>query len=172
MTMHVTPSIVRIAGPEDKKEAWRLLMQAHSDNGLFPLAPQKVEWFLNRALYPHCISPDDTGTRGVIGVIGAQGALEGLVFVTIEEYWYSTEKYLNEMLVYVDPACRKSNHAKALIEWMREQVKVTGLPLMTGIVTNKRTEAKCRLYQRMLPKAGEFYVVMPSSSASFASVTT
>lgn len=156
--MSETPSIVRVAGPEDHREIWRLFLQGHRENGMFELAPEKVQWFMTRALAPHTIAPDDTGPRGVIGVIGPVGALEGLVFITIGTYWYSNDRHLEEFLVFVDPECRKSNHAKALVEWMKEQSTLTGLPLMTGIISNDRTEAKCRLYRRMLPKVGEFFL--------------
>lgn len=160
----MTESIVRTAGPEDYQEVWRLFLQNHKENGLFEIAPQKVQWLLNRVLFPEAIPPGDTGTRGVIGVIGPVGALEALVFVTISEYWYSLQKHIAECTVYVDPECRKSGHAVALVQWMKDQTEVTGLPLLTGIVSNHRTEAKCRLYRRMLPKVGELFMISPNGS--------
>lgn len=161
-------SIVRIAGPEDHKEIWRLFLMGHRENGLFTLAPDRVEYFIQRVLHPEMIPLGDTGPRGVIGVIGPVGSLEALVFVTIGGFWYSDEKHLEEFIVYVDPECRKSNHAHALIQWMKDQVEITKLPLLTGIVSNTRTEAKCRLYRRMLPKIGEFYFVSPKGGMAIA----
>lgn len=157
-------SSVRTATPDDMQEVWRLFLQGHKENGLFTLAPEKVQWFINRALYPELIQPGDTGSRGAIGVIGQTGSLEGLVFVTIGSYWYSHDKHIEEFIVYVDPECRKSGHAAALVQWMKDQVEITGLPLMTGIISNERTEAKCRLYRRMLPKIGEFFYLGPKGS--------
>lgn len=151
-------STVRLAGPDDYGEIWRLFLQGHNENGLSTLSPQKVQWFLNRALFPQAIPTGDLGTRGVVGVIGPVGALEAVVFVTIGEFWYTDDKHLEEFLVYVDPEYRKSDHADALIRWMKQQSDITGLPLLTGIVSNHRTEAKCRLYRRSLPKAGEFFL--------------
>lgn len=156
--MTTAPSIVRVAGPADRQEVWRLFLQGHKENGLFELAPEKVDWFITRMLQPEIIPPWDTGPRGTIGVIGPVGSLEGLVFLTIGGFWYSHERHLEEMIVYVDPECRKSQHAKALVEWMKQQSVETGLKLFTGIVSNTRTEAKCRLYGRLLPKVGEFFV--------------
>jgi GNAT superfamily N-acetyltransferase len=161
-----SPSIVRVAGPKDYDEVWRLLMASYAENALFTLAEDKVRWFLNRIIYPETIPPDDTGTRGVIGVIGPVGDLEGLVFITIGTYWYTYDKNLEEYMVYVDSRHRRSEHAKALVKWMASQVEATGLPLVTGILSTHRTEAKCRLYQRMMPKMGEFFVVFPKSSQS------
>lgn len=168
--MTSTPSVVRPAGPDDHKEIWRLFLMGHNENGMFTLAPDKVEFFLQRVLYPDLIPDGDLGPRGVIGVIGPVGALEGLVFLTIGTYWYSHDKHLEEFLVYVDPECRQSGHAHALVQWMKDQVEATKMPLMTGIVSNHRTEAKCRLYRRMLPKVGEFFLLMPKGS--MATVTS
>lgn len=160
-----SPSVVRIATPEDGQEIWRLFLQGHKENGIFTLAPEKVQWFLNRVLYPETIPIGDTGPRGVIGVIGPVGSLEALVFLTIGSYWYSDDLHLEEYIIYTDPEHRKSHHVQALIAWMKNQVELTGLPLVTGIISNVRTEAKCRLYRRMLPKIGEFFYLGPKGSS-------
>jgi GNAT superfamily N-acetyltransferase len=167
------PSIVRVARPDDRQEIWRLFLQGHRENGQFTLAPEKVDYFLNRALFPDAIPEWDTGPRGAIGVIGDVGALEALVFVTIGTYWYSHDRHLEEFIVYVDPECRKSTHARALVAWMKQQSDFTGLPLVTGIISNHRTEAKVALYERMLPRVGAFFLYgskgsVHSSSAAFA----
>lgn len=165
-------SIVRIATPIDRDELWRLFLQAHSENGIFPLAADKVEYILMRCLYPDMIPLGDFGPRGTIGVIGPPGKLEGMVLLTINEYWYTRQKHLEEMLVYVDTKHRKSHHAKSLIKWLKEQAEVTGLPLLTGVISNKRTEAKCALYGRMLPKIGEFYLYKGRANGHDATATT
>jgi GNAT superfamily N-acetyltransferase len=157
------PSTIRIAGPNDFEEVWRLLLLGYDENALFRLSEKKAQWFVRRALSPHTIPPGDTGTRGVIGVIGSMGALEGLAFLTIGSYWYTEEHNIEEFIVFVDPDHRKSNHAKALISWMSQQPDEVGLPLITGILSNTRTEAKCRLYSRLMPKAGEFFLVKPKN---------
>jgi hypothetical protein len=168
-------SIVRIAKPEDKMEVWRLFRQGHAENGQFNLAPQKVDFFLNRALSPDSISPLDDGPRGAIGVIGPAGALEAIAFVIFGSYWYSDERHLEELLVYVDPAHRKSRHAIALVNWMKFQSDLTGLPLVTGIISNERTAAKVALYDRLLPRIGAFFLYngkggssVRTSSAAYA----
>lgn len=170
--MTTTPSIVRVAGPADHKEIWRLFLMGHKENGIFTLAPEKVDYFLQRTLHPELIPEGDTGPRGVIGVIGPVGSLEGLVFLTIATYWYSHELHLEDFLVYVDPECRKSHHAEALVKWMKSQVEATKIPLMVGIVSNHKTEAKCRLYRRMLPKIGELFLLTPSGATMSPGLTT
>ena len=166
------PSIVRTARAEDHMEVWRLFLQGHKENGTFTLAPEKVDWFLQRALNPHLIPEWDTGVRGAIGVIGDIGRLEALAFVCLGTFWYTHDRHLEEYIVYVDPECRRSFHARALIKWMKEQGDRTKLPLLTGVISNERTKAKTDLYGRLLPKVGEFFLYtgnsVQSSSASCA----
>lgn len=147
-----------------------MFLQGHRENGKFNLAPEKVDWFLSRALHPEAIPEWDTGPRGAVGVIGDVGSLEALVFVMIDTYWYSHDRHLNEYLVYVDPECRRSYHARSLIEWMKTQSDLTGLPLLTGIVSTHRTEAKVRLYERLLPRAGAFFLYGTKSVSSSSAV--
>lgn len=165
-------SIVRVAKPEDHQEVWRLLLQGHQENGCFTLAPDKVEYFIQRALHPDMIPPWDAGPRGAIGVIGPVGRLEGLVFVMIGEYWYSRDKHLEEYIVYVDPECRRSWHARALIQWMKDQSLALNIPLVTGVISNERTKAKCDLYNRSLPKVGEFFMFNAKGAVALSSASS
>lgn len=170
----VTQSIVRVATGADYIEVWRLFLQGHRENGQFELAPEKADWHIKRALYPELIQPWDTGFRGIIGVIGEVGKLEGVVFVSISSFWYTNARHIEEFIVYVDPECRRSFHARALINWMKDHVESAQMPLVTGVISNTRTEAKVALYERMLPKIGAFFLLHPkdsiraSSSSAFA----
>jgi GNAT superfamily N-acetyltransferase len=160
-----SPSVVRLATPADSQELWRLVLQLHNENGMFPLSAGKVQWLMSRALYPEMIPPGDVGPRGIVGVIGPVGALEAIVVLLIGQHWYSEEHHLEEIAVHTDPEHRKSNHAKAIIQWMKDQADNTGMSLLTGVMSNHRTEAKCRLYRRMLPKIGEFFMITPKGTS-------
>lgn len=167
------PSIVRVAKLDDRQEIWRLFLQGHRENGMFSLAPEKVDFVLSRALSPEAIPPWDMGPRGAVGVIGDVGKLEALVLIMLDSYWYTNDRHLGEYLVYVDPECRRTYHARSLVDWMKAQSDRTHLPLLTGIVSTHRTEAKVRLYQRMLPRVGAFFLYgndhsVRSSSAAVA----
>jgi GNAT superfamily N-acetyltransferase len=159
-------SIVRIARPEDHGEIWRLFLQAHHENGLFPYAADKVEWIIQRAIAPWLIPAWDAGVRPVIGVIGDVGALEAILLISPGEFWYTREKHLEEYLVYVDPECRRTFHARALIKWMKEQSNRAAVPLLTGVISTVKTKTKCELYGRMIPKVGEFFLHVPHSVQS------
>src|SRR5215475_972750 len=162
-------SLVRVADAADRPEVLRLIVQGHEESGVFPIDLNCLNWWLTRILQPELLSPLDVDPRGVIGVIGNPERLEGLAFLVIGRLWYSAERHLEEFLVYVDPLCRHSNHSKALIEWMKEQSRLTGLQLLTGIFSlQPRTEAKVRLYERYLPKAGAFFCFNPLTQSSSA----
>ncbi len=152
------PSVVRIATVNDKDEIWRLLLQGYKDNGIFTLDPLKVEHLINRAVYADQIPPWDSGPRAHIGVIGKEGNLEAIVFLLIASFWYSSDLHLEELIVFVDPEHRKSEHAKSIISWMKKTASALGIPLLTGIISKDRTAAKIRLYDRYLPRIGAFYL--------------
>lgn len=154
-------TVVRVAKIQDFDEVWRLFLLAYDENAFLPLAAEKAAWHLKRALEPEKIHPWDTGMRGVIGVVGPTGALEAGVFLGIGCFWYTDIHHLEEYVLLVDPNHRRSDHAKTLVLWMKQQVQKVNMPLITGILSNHRTEAKCRLYGRLLPKSGEFFVVKP-----------
>lgn len=163
--MEASPSVVRLAKPQDYAEVARLFMQDHNENAIFAIDFAKIDWLLCRLLRPELIAQADTGTRGLMGVIGPEGALEAVVAVIISSPWYSSEMVLNDLVMYVDPNYRHSGHAKALIEWMKYQSTITGIPLISGVVTKERTEAKVRLFQRQMPtKLGAFFLHDPKAS--------
>lgn len=164
---------VRVAGQDDVQEIFRLFLQGHRENGLFPYDLDKVYWWISRMVAPEHIPEWDTGPRGVIGVIGEPNNLEGLAFLTIGCFWYTNHRHLEEFIVYVDPKYRRNphgkQHGKALINWMKQQSLLTGMPLLTGVLSTHRTEAKVRMYEQMLPKAGAFFCFDPVSAVTTGS---
>lgn len=168
--LHLQPT-VRVAGPADEQEVIRLLLLSHAENGLQKASNAKVLMYVKRYLWPHLIPDNDMGPRGCFGVIGRVGALEAVVMLTIGNYWYSDEKHLEEYLVFVDPNFRQGDvrHGTLLIEWAKKQARDCSLKLITGIMTNNRTEAKCRLYRRKLTKIGEFFMYNGSEEPDFNS---
>lgn len=161
-------SVVRIATAADHLEAWRLLLQDYNEGEMgkmFKLAPEKIDWLLRRLLQPELISETDTGTRGIIGVIGPVGALEAIAAIIVATPWFSHDMVLNDPVVYVDPNYRKSHHFRTLIEWTKGQSAVTGIPLISGVLSRERTEGKVRLYQRVMPeKIGAYFLYDPKAS--------
>lgn len=166
MTVIVSPSTVRIARPDDHQELWRMMLSAHTENGLFTLSPEKVEFLLQRSLNPQAIHPMDQGPRGTIGVIGTPKQLEAFCWVLIGQFWYSNDYHIEELIAYVDPEFRHSDHSKALIDWMKSLADEMKIPVLTGVMSNFRTEAKVRLYKRHLPPIGAFFLYPNANGAN------
>ena len=53
---------------------------------------------------------------------------------------------------------RKSQHAKDLINFSKWVAEQFGMPLLMGILSNDRTEAKIRLYQRHIHHCGALFI--------------
>lgn len=159
-----SPSIVRKAVPQDRGEIWRLFRLHAEENALGALAQDKVDWYLNRFLDPRGVAPDDAGPRGMVGVIGSPSALEASIMLVLGAPWYSDEIMLDDCMNFVDPAHRRSDHAKALIAYAKRLVdqvreKHPSFKMTLGIVSTDRTEAKIRLYQRQqLQPVGALFV--------------
>lgn len=128
---------------------------------MLPISERKVDYYIERLLNPENIAANDSGPRGLIGVIG-QKRLEGAIMLSFGSTWYSEEINMEEYLNFVDPDHRNSNHAKTLISYakhMVDQLRLTyqDLKLMIGVLSTNRTAAKVRLYERQLTAAGAFF---------------
>lgn len=158
--MMTSQSIVRKALPEDRKGVWELFRLLHEENGVFSLSEHKLNWLLDRILYPEKISESDTGTRGFMGVIGPVGSPEGFILMVLGSFWYSDDIILEEYANFVHPEHRRSKHAKMLLSYGRHLADEVGIPMVIGIISNIRTAAKVHLYRRQLklPEAGVFFV--------------
>lgn len=151
-------SVVRPATADDYVEVWRLFRALWTENAMFSISEQKVDYYITRLLHPETIGPTDTGPRGFIGVIGPVGALEACIMLTVGSVWYSEDWTLDEHLNFVDPAHRQSEHAKALISYAKHCADKIGIRLVIGVLSTHRTAAKVRLYGQMLTPSGAFFV--------------
>lgn len=152
------PSSVRPAHPNDYEEIWKLFRLLHQENGVFGMSEPKLDWILKRVLLPHLIPQDDTGLRGYLGIIGPPGALEGFILMIVATYWYTDELHLEELATFVHPNHRRTKHAQALLNYSKHMSDAINIPLLIGIVSNKRTESKVRLYRKHFPEAGSFFL--------------
>lgn len=163
------PSVVRPAIAGDRDEIWRLFLLHAEENALFPLSENKVQFYLERFLRPETIAADDTGPRGLIGVIGEVGALEGAIMLVLGSPWYTDDITLDDCMNFVDPAHRNSGHAKALISYSQHLVdqvrqRHPDFKMIIGVLSTERTAAKIRLYSRLMGEpVGAFFMHPPAS---------
>jgi hypothetical protein len=97
-----------------------------------------------------------------MGVIGPKGGkLEGAVLLRIGAMWYSDSEVLEEKAIFVDPHQRsaKGGRARRLCEYSKQVADTLKIPLIIGVLSNHRTEAKIRLYERQFGKpSGAFFL--------------
>lgn len=147
-------SRVRLADERDEEELMQLTRFLHGENGLFAMSEVRVRDIIRQAL----IGPVER-RRGVIGVIGEAGDIEGAIYLAVACEWYSDEWCVQELFNYVYPHKRKSNNSRDLIAFAKHIADSFKLPLMIGVLSNERTEAKVRLYRKQLGEpAGAFFL--------------
>lgn len=142
---------VRLAKPEDEEEIFQICKMLHQENAIFPMSEPKVRNRIRECLYQK---------GGIIGVVGEPGSIEAIICLTLGSLWYTDAWSLDEHFNYVLPNHRRSDNAKELIIFAKACAQNLNLPLMIGILSNERTEAKVRLYKRQLgAPSGAFFLV-------------
>lgn len=122
----------------------------HKENGRFNMDDDYVLSIIQRATRQH---------NGIIGVVGERDKLEGSICLLIDRFWYSRDLHLEELWNFVHPDHRRSQHAKTLIGYAKNCSLSLDLALVIGVMSDERTEAKVRLYERQLGKpAGAFFI--------------
>jgi len=140
---------VRLALPEDLEEILEMGRQLHAENGLMNLDEDMIRQAAEAAILHN---------QGIFAVIG-KNPVQAMIFLGLRQYWYSKELHLEELLAFVLPQYRKSDNAKALIEFAKSAALKLGVPLLIGIVSNDRTAQKIRLYRRRLGEpAGAYFI--------------
>jgi hypothetical protein len=145
---HVAPA-VRTATRADEQELLRLLHLMHIEGGLLDLDVDRA-----RAMFEKAFNREGA----IIGVIGTD-KIEGAIFLLLSQFWYSSNFHVEELFCFVDPNHRKSTHAKKLIRFAKDCARGLSVPLLIGVLSDKRTAAKVRLYRSQLGEsAGQFFV--------------
>lgn len=145
---------VREGVAEDFNELMRLAVDATRENAFVEPDIEMLAQHMYAAL---------TKQMGVAGVIGGGPGekLEGMIILRIGNMWYSQDPILDEKAIYVAPEFRsaKGGRARKLAEWAKDVSKNLGIPLAIGVLSNSRTEAKIRLYERVFgAPAGVYFL--------------
>jgi GNAT superfamily N-acetyltransferase len=144
---------IRLGTPEDVHEVMKLALMVSDENGFLEPDPEKILHDVWGSLHRD---------KGLIGIIGEPGEpIEGGVMLRIGTYWYSKASFLEERVVFTHPDFRgaKAGRARRLCEFSKQTADALGLPLLIGVLSNDRTEAKVKLYERVFGKpAGAFFL--------------
>lgn len=149
---------VRVATPDEVDAVMKIALMGTAENEMLPHNPVKVLGDIWAALNL------DKGICGVIGPVG--GELEGAVLLRIGSMWYTDHEHLEERAIFVHPSYRgaRGGRAARLAEFSMDCSDRLGMPLSIGVLSNHRTAAKVRLYQRILGKpAGCYWIYQPGS---------
>lgn len=157
----MTEVAVRVGTPEDVDGMMRLAESACEENGLTRPDTNKLLQEIWSALNLH---------HGIVGVIGEPNTrLEAAILLRTEEMWYSNEPSLVERAVFVHPDFRsaKGGRAARLVEFAKQAATNLGMPLVIGIISSQRTEAKIKMYQRHLGEPSGAYWIWPSKTGEW-----
>lgn len=146
------PADVRLAVPEDREGLVRLTGMLHGENGLFSLSLPKRDRLLDRYYAKE---------GGIIGVIGDVGEPVASIYLSLTQPDYTDDWGLCEIWNYVSPDHRSSTHARHLLDYAKFISTEMRLPLIIGILSNHRTAAKVKLYERVFEKAGAYFIWNP-----------
>ena len=153
-------SVVRLAHPADEDALITLGKELHQDNGIFPISEEKIEAVIRRAIYPQVQEPSDLPV--IIGVVGEPGHIEASIGMMINQHWYTDAWHVDELWNFVRPDYRRSAHAKALLDFAKEVQAKMAIPLLIGILSCERTQAKVKLYSRKLGTPAGAYFIWPA----------
>ena len=144
---------VKIGTPADVHKMMDLALAACDENGFIEPNPAK----LLQEIWPAL-----NHEGGLVGSIpGNEGILEGAVLLRIGNMWYSDHEVLEEKAIFIHPDYRsaKGGRARKLCEFSKQVSDSLGIPLIIGVLSNHRTEAKIRLYERQFGKpSGAFFL--------------
>lgn len=142
------PQNVRIAVSGDEDRLMKIFRISHEDNAIAPMSEEKVMKTIKHAL---------NREGSFIGIIDGAKEIEGVICATLAQMWYSDAWHYDELVNFVHPDYRKSNHAKNLMDFAKWMTEQTNVPLHIGILTAKRLDAKVRLYQRQFKMGGAVF---------------
>lgn len=146
---------VRLAELEDLPSLMEIIRISCEEDGQHSYEPEKVFNMLRRYF---------NKSGGLVAVIGEKGhPLKGYLIMIIDEVWYSKESHLLELSLFVHSDHRKSTYARQLMEFSKQASNGLKMDLTIGVLSNSKTEAKLRLYQRQFPQAGCYFVYRPQA---------
>jgi hypothetical protein len=145
--------VVRTGTPQDVHGVMKLALMGSHENGFITPNPQK----LLAEIWP-ALNLD----RGIMGIIGdSQEDPEAAILIRVTNLWYSDDIVLEERAIFVHPDFRaaKGGRASRLCEFAKQVADKLNMPLMIGVLSNSRTEAKVRLYERQFgAPAGAYFL--------------
>jgi hypothetical protein len=145
--------VVRTGTPDDVHDVMDLTRLATRENGFVNPNELKLLDDVWQALNLN---------HGIMGLIGPpDGPPQGAVLLRIVAPWYSDDRVIEERAIFIHPDYRsaKGGRASRMCEFSKRVADRMGMPLLIGVLSNSRTEAKIRLYKRHFGEpAGAYFL--------------
>lgn len=154
--------IIRIGTTDDMDEMMEIALQGCDENGFLNPNPAKLAADIWLAL---------AQDHGIVGIIGKRGGvIEGTVILRIGTMWYSDSLVVEEKAIFIRPEYRnaKGGRARKLCEFSKKVADTLGIPLIIGVLSNNRTQAKVRLYERQFGKPTGALFLYGAKTGEFA----
>lgn len=148
---------VRLAVAADVPDILTLGREIHAENACMPLSEDRIQAAAWRAVNQQ---------RCMMGVIGPHDRIEGAIYLTVGQFWYTDELHLEELFAFVRPEYRRSENMKALLAFAKTCSERLNVPLLIGVIATTRTAAKIRLYERRLGKQSGAYFLYGKENAA------
>jgi hypothetical protein len=152
---------ITIATPDDVHDVMALALMACEENGFVNPNPQK----LLQDIWP-AVNRD----HGLVAVIRGENGLEGALLLRIGTMWYSDDQVIEEKAIFIHPEYRnaKGGRARRLSEYAKKVSDELGIPLVIGVLSNERTAAKVRMYERQFGKPSGAYWIYGARTGQHA----
>jgi GNAT superfamily N-acetyltransferase len=125
-------------------------IEMHRENGVASLDMQKMIGAVQCSLAKY---------RGIVGIIdGDRGEVAASVCLVVAQWWYSADMHLEDRWTFVSEPYRRRPYARHLLDFAKQVAADMHLPLMMGVLSSNRTQAKVRLFERQLPLAGAVFM--------------
>ena len=151
---------VRTGRPSDIDGLMHIALMACEENAVTAADPHK----LLRDIWP-ALNLD----HGIVGIIG-DDPIEAAILLKTEPFWYAPDDQLCllERAIFVHPEYRsaKGGRARLLCEWAKNASKELEMPLIIGVLSSERTEAKMRLYMRQFGEPAGMYFIYGARTGS------
>ena len=131
------PADVRLARPGDEELLFALVRASDDEWTLMPRSYDKVRAVVRMATSSE-VSPD---AQPRFGVIDGPHGIEAAIGLYPTQPWDSDAHYLRAFFLYVAPDCRRSTHAKHLMQFAKWFGELAALPVVFELLHPERTEA-------------------------------
>ena len=123
---------IRLAVPDDYQEIFRICCFLHVENGQHPFSEERSKRFI----WKGC-----NHDNAAVFVIGPSDNVKAVLYLEVQQIYYSDECQLGEAFMYVREDCRKTDYAKRLIRHAKRCSEETELDLTMGVISDHRLAA-------------------------------